>query len=226
MAIELKVKGTTEAYVLHPVKIVCLGKNYAAHAREFDSEVPEEPMFFVKTPSCLIADGEAIHLPRPELGIKRVDHEVELGVIIGRAARHVTAEDAMDHVLGYTVFNDVTARDLQKADTGRGWPWFRSKNLDTFGPIGPVMVLKDDLDPYNLTLELKVNGKTKQRASTKDMIVSIEETISTVSAYMTLEEGDVIATGTPEGVGPLVEGDIVEASVEGIGTLRNNVVQG
>ncbi|NMC03597.1 MAG: fumarylacetoacetate hydrolase family protein [Candidatus Lokiarchaeota archaeon] len=221
--IDLPIKGRDEHYRLHPVKIVCLGKNYAAHAKEFDAQVPTEPMFFCKTPTCLIADGQSIVMPGKELGIDRVDHEVELAVIIGKDCKNVTDREAMEHVFGYTIFNDVTARDLQKRDVAMQWPWFRSKNLDTFGPIGPCIVLAADLDPANVPLELKVNGIARQKSSTRELIFPVPKIISFISRYMTLEEGDIIATGTPEGVGPIKAGDVIEASITPIGTLRNPV---
>jgi 2-keto-4-pentenoate hydratase/2-oxohepta-3-ene-1,7-dioic acid hydratase in catechol pathway len=221
--IKLPIKGRNEIYGLHPVKIVCLGKNYAAHAKEFDAQIPSEPMFFCKTPTCLIADGQPIIMPRKDLGIERVDHEIELAVIIGKDCKDVAEIEAMDHVFGYTVFNDVTARDLQKRDVAKQWPWFRAKNLDTFGPVGPCVVLAKELDPMNLPLELKVNGTTKQKSSTREMIFPVPKLISSISRYMTLKEGDIVATGTPEGVGPIKAGDIVEATIEPIGTLRNPV---
>ncbi|MBN2151083.1 MAG: fumarylacetoacetate hydrolase family protein [Candidatus Lokiarchaeota archaeon] len=222
--ITLPIKGQGGTYELHPVKIVCLGKNYAAHAKEFDSQIPSEPMFFCKTPTCLISDGQKIRMPKKEeLGIERVDHEVELAVIIGKDCKDVAKAEAMEHVFGYTVFNDVTARDLQKRDIAKMWPWFRSKNLDTFGPVGPRVVLAGELDPRDLPLELKVNGVVKQRSNTREMIFPVPTLISFISKYMTLEEGDIIATGTPDGVGPIQAGDVVEATIEPIGTLRNLV---
>lgn len=221
--IKLPIKNHDETYGLHPVKIVCLGKNYAAHAKEFDAQIPSEPMFFCKTPTCLIANGQPIVMPRKELGIERVDHEVELAVVIGKDCKDVAEAEVMEHVFGYTVFNDVTARDLQKRDIAKLSPWFRSKNLDTFGPVGPCIVLAEELDPRDVPLVLKVNGLVKQKSSTREMIFPIPRLISFISSYMTLEEGDIIATGTPEGVGPIQTGDVVEATIEPIGTLRNPV---
>ncbi|MHA1369999.1 MAG: fumarylacetoacetate hydrolase family protein [Promethearchaeota archaeon] len=221
--IKLHVPGRNETYILHPTKIICLGKNYPAHAKEMDSDVPDEPLFFCKTPTCLIPNNEHIALPKPELGIRRVDHEIELAVIIGKTAKDVPSESALDHVLGYTIFNDVTARDLQSKDRSRGWPWFRSKNLDTFGPIGPNLVLKDDLNPNNLEMTLKVNGEIRQHGFTRDMHFKIDQLISIISGFLTLEEGDIISTGTPAGVGPLQDGDVVKAEIGAIGTLINPV---
>ncbi|MEX2718084.1 MAG: fumarylacetoacetate hydrolase family protein [Candidatus Sigynarchaeum springense] len=221
--IKLPIKNHDETYGLHPVKIVCLGKNYAAHAKEFDSQIPAEPMFFCKTPTCLIANGQPIVMPKQELGIERVDHEIELAVIIGADCKDVDERSAMEYVFGYTIFNDITARDLQKRDIAKQWPWFRSKNLDTFGPVGPCIVLAAELDPRDVPLELKVNGVIKQKSSTREMIFSVSRLISFISRYMTLQEGDIIATGTPDGVGPIQAGDIVEATIAPIGTLRNPV---
>ncbi|MHA1681023.1 MAG: fumarylacetoacetate hydrolase family protein [Promethearchaeota archaeon] len=222
--ISLPIKGKKDAsYTLHPTKIICMGRNYSAHARELGNDPPEEPLFFVKTPTCLIASGQPIIMPGIGTGIKRVDHEIELAVIIGTSTKDVTEDDAMKHVLGYTIFNDVTARDLQKVDIESKKPWFRSKNFDTFGPIGPALVLKEDLNPSNLQLVLKVNGETRQDANTREMIFSIPEIISFVSSFMTLEEGDIIATGTPQGISPIVGGDVVEAIIEPIGILKNRV---
>ncbi|MEX2682696.1 MAG: fumarylacetoacetate hydrolase family protein, partial [Candidatus Sigynarchaeota archaeon] len=178
---------------------------------------------FCKTPTCLIANGQPIVLPKQELGIERVDHEIELAVIIGADCKDVDEERAMEHVFGYTIFNDITARDLQKRDIKKQWPWFRSKNLDTFGPVGPCIVLAAELDPRDVPLELKVNGVIKQKSSTREMIFSVSRLISFISRYMTLQEGDIIATGTPDGVGPIQAGDIVEATIAPIGTLRNPV---
>ncbi|MHA1792058.1 MAG: fumarylacetoacetate hydrolase family protein [Promethearchaeota archaeon] len=212
-----------ETYELHPKKIICLGRNYRAHAKELGSDVPSEPIFFVKTPTCLIGNEDDIILPSEELGIKRVDHEIELAVIIGKRCKNVNEGDALGCVLGYTVFNDITARDLQKKDIERSLPWFRSKNLDTFGAIGPSLLIADGVDPQDLELILKVNGVVRQKASTKDMIFPVKKLISFISRYMTLEEGDIIATGTPKGVGPIKDGDLLEATIEPIGTLVNNV---
>ncbi len=221
--IKLPIKNHDETYGLHPVKVVCLGKNYAAHAKEFDSQIPSEPMFFCKTPTCLIANGQPIVMPKKELGIERVDHEIELAVIIGKDCKGVAEAEAMEYVFGYTIFNDVTARDLQKRDIAKLWPWFRSKNLDTFGPVGPCVVLAGEIDPRDVPLELKVNDHIRQKSSTREMIFPLPKLISFISRYMTLEEGDIIATGTPDGVGPIQAGDVVEATIEPIGTLKNPV---
>jgi len=205
-----------------PSKVLALAWNYRAHAEEGGREVPAEPVFFAKAPSCLIGHGECIVVPE---GIGRVDPEVELAVVLGRRARAVSAQEAYDYVAGYTVFNDVTARDLQRGDIQEGRPWFRAKSLDTFGPVGPWLVTSDEVgDPHGLTLELEVNGKLRQSASTADMLFSVPELVEYISQYITLCPGDVIATGTPAGIAPVRPGDEVVCRVEGIGTLINSVV--
>jgi 2-keto-4-pentenoate hydratase/2-oxohepta-3-ene-1,7-dioic acid hydratase in catechol pathway len=197
-----------------PTKIVALGRNYAAHAAEHGDEVPSQPLIFLKPSSAVIGPGEPIVCP-PQSA--QVEHEAELAVVIGRRARHVAAADAWDHVLGYTCANDVTARDLQRSDG----QWSRAKGFDTFAPLGPWIVT--DLDPTDLTVTCRVNGLVKQRASTADMVFKIPQTIEFITAAMTLEPGDVVLTGTPEGVSPIQAGDQVEVEIEGIGVLSNPV---
>lgn len=199
-----------------PSKIVCIGRNYRAHAAEFGHDVPTEPLIFLKPPSSVIAPGETI--VRPKIS-DRVDHEGELGVVIGKRCRHLRAdEDVRPYILGYTCVNDVTARDLQNKDG----QWTRSKGFDTFCPIGPVVV--DGIDPWaGVDVEARVNGTVKQHASTSDFIFDLDVLLRHIAQVMTLLPGDVISTGTPSGVGPLVAGDVVEVSVEGVGTLRNPV---
>jgi len=196
-------------------KIVAVGRNYAAHAAEHGDEVPSEPLIFLKPPSAVIGPNEPIVCP-PQSA--QVEHEAELAVVIGRRARRVTAADAWDYVLGYTCANDVTARDLQRSDG----QWSRAKGFDTFAPLGPWIVT--DLDPADLTVACRVNGQMKQQASTVDMVFKIPQLIEYITAAMTLEPGDVVLTGTPEGVSPIQPGDHVEVEVEGIGVLRNPVV--
>lgn len=197
-----------------PTKIVALGRNYAAHAAEHGAEVPGQPLIFLKPPSAVIGPGEPIlHPPQSE----RVDHEAELAVVIGRRARRVAAPDAWDYVLGYTCANDVTARDLQRSDG----QWSRAKGFDTFAPLGPWIVI--DLDPTGLALICRVDGQVKQQASTADMVFKIPQIIEFITAAMTLEPGDVVLTGTPEGVSPIQPGDQVEVEIEHIGILRNPV---
>lgn len=199
-----------------PSKIVCVGRNYLEHARELGNEVPERPLIFFKPPSALVADGEAIRLP-PESA--RVEHEGEIAVVVGTRARHVSTDEALRFVAGYAPLNDVTARDLQKTDG----QWTRAKGFDTFCPMGSV-VPADGIDPSALEVICRVNGEVRQRGRAADMAFDIPTLIAYISSVMTLEAGDVIATGTPAGVGPLRPGDVVEVEIPGIGILRNPVV--
>jgi 2-keto-4-pentenoate hydratase/2-oxohepta-3-ene-1,7-dioic acid hydratase in catechol pathway len=198
-----------------PSKIVCVGRNYADHASELGNELPKEPLLFFKPPSAVINPGDEIVYPRQSA---RVDFEGELGVVIGRRCRNASRDTALDYVLGYTIVNDVTARDLQKSDG----QWARAKGFDTFAPIGPWIV--SELDWRNARLKTRLNGAVKQDASTASMIFDIPVLIEFISAAFTLEPGDVIATGTPSGVGPMQIGDTVAVEIEGIGTLTNRVV--
>ena len=212
------------APILRPPKIVGVGLNYRDHAMEQKKEPPSAPLLFAKAANVVIGDGDAIRIPT---GIsEKVDYEVELGVVIGKAALRVKRAEALSHVFGYTVFNDVTARDIQQGDK----QWFRGKSFDTFAPMGPVIVSADELKPDRLILELILNGKQAQKGSTADMIFDVPAIIEYASACFPLEVGDVIATGTPSGVGVfrtppvfLKKGDEVAARIEGIGTLRNPV---
>jgi 2-keto-4-pentenoate hydratase/2-oxohepta-3-ene-1,7-dioic acid hydratase in catechol pathway len=198
-------------------KIVCIGQNYLAHARELDHEPPEEPMLFLKPASAIIGDGEVI-----EAGpVGRVDHEVELALIIGRTARKVPEKDALSHVSHLAVFNDITAREMQGEARQAGNPWTLSKGMDTFAPMSRPVPISTVKDVHDLDLELRVNGEVRQKGNTGDMVFGPEKLVSYISAYMTLEPGDIIATGTPEGVSPLNDGDRVEATVAGVGTVRN-----
>ncbi|ASA78455.1 fumarylacetoacetate hydrolase family protein [Thermococcus sp. 5-4] len=208
-------------YELRPSKIICLGRNYAEHAKELGHEVPKEPVIFLKPPSSLIGPKEAIILPRKS---KEVHHEVELAVIIGKRGRRIPRERAMDYVLGYTILLDITARDLQWEAKRKGLPWTVAKGFDTFAPVGPRVVDKRELDVSDLELGLRVNGEIRQLARTSEMIFKIPEIIEYISGIMTLEPGDIIATGTPAGVGPLRHGDRVEAWIDGIGTLEEDVL--
>ncbi|NJE61834.1 fumarylacetoacetate hydrolase family protein [Thermococcus sp. 21S7] len=208
-------------YNLRPSKIICLGRNYAEHARELGNEVPKEPVIFLKPPSSLVGPKQAIILPR---GSGEVHHEVELAVIMGKRGRRIPREKAMDYVLGYTVLLDITARDLQREAMRKGLPWTVAKGFDTFAPVGPRVVDKRELAVDDLEIGLKVNGEIRQLARTSEMIFKIPEIIEYVSGVMTLEPGDMIATGTPAGVGPLRHGDRVEAWIEGIGTLEEDVL--
>lgn len=205
-----------------PQKIIGIGRNYGKHARELGNEVPEEVVFFAKAPSSLIATGEDIHLPA---NVGRVDHEGELALVIGKTAKNVSAGEAMDYLAGYSLVNDVTAREIQNLDKNKGLPWFRAKSYDSFCPFGPYLVPAAEIaDPHNLTLTVSVNGKIRQNGHTGDMIFSIAELIAYVSRHLTLMPGDIIATGTPDGVSPLLAGDIVEVEIQGLGKLTNRVV--
>lgn len=200
-----------------PSKIVCIGRNYGAHAKELGSEVPKEPLLFLKPPSSLLDPGGTIELP---VESERVEHEAELGVVIGRRARFVAEEDALAHVFGYTCVGDITARDLQRKDA----QWTRAKGFDTFCPVGPEIVT--DLDPAALDVRCRVNGQLRQSGNTRDMIFPIAALIAYVSRVMTLEPGDLIATGTPEGVGPLAAGDRLEIEIPPVGVLSASVARG
>ncbi|HCM25472.1 MAG TPA: hypothetical protein DIC34_02805 [Treponema sp.] len=231
--IRLPVAGGSAFYELSPSKIVCIGLNYREHVKEskvFDNkqrEVPTEPVLFAKTPNVLIGTGETIVIPAfladyafPE---PRVDHEAELAVVISRRCKNVAEKDALSFVLGYTCFNDVSQRNVQKSDTSG---WFRGKSFDTFGPVGPVLVPADRLrDPQALSISCRVNGVVKQSSSTSAMIFSVARLISFISKNMTLEAGDLICTGTPSGVSPIKHGDRVEVEIEGIGILTNDVTE-
>lgn len=199
---------------VEPSKIICVGRNYVAHAKEHNAEVPEVPLIFLKPPSSLIGSGATILLPPQS---QQVEHEAELVIIIGKRGRWIQAEDAQQYILGYTVGNDVTARDLQFRDN----QWTRSKGFDTFCALGPW--LETEFDPADAMVSCHVNGDLRQMASTRDMVFSTRQLIAFISSIMTLEPGDAIFTGTPAGVGPLQDGDVVEASVEGLGVLRNPV---
>lgn len=198
-----------------PTKIVCVGRNYSEHAAELGNEMPKEPLLFLKPPSAVIASGDLIEIPPIS---ESVEHEGEIGVVIGRRARRLAeADDPLSYVLGYTCLNDVTARDLQRRDV----QFTRGKSFDTFCPVGPFVV--SGLDPSDLRVETRVNGETRQRGRTSQMAFPIPHLVRYISHCMTLEPGDLIATGTPAGVGPLLDGDTVEVEVEGVGLLLNRV---
>lgn len=197
-----------------PSKIVCVGRNYADHAKELGNEAPSEPIIFLKPPSALLAPGGTIVRPPQS---QRVDFEGELAIVIGRIAKNVKASDWRGYVRGFTCANDVTARDLQKKDV----QFTRGKGFDTFAPIGPCIV--DDLDVADLRITTRVDGETRQDGRTSQMIFSCGAMVEFITAVMTLEPGDVILTGTPAGVGPLSAGETVEVEIEGIGVLRNVV---
>jgi 2-keto-4-pentenoate hydratase/2-oxohepta-3-ene-1,7-dioic acid hydratase in catechol pathway len=199
-----------------PSKIVCVGRNYREHAAELGNKMPDEPLLFLKAPSAIIASGDSIELPSQS---QQVEHEGELGVVIGRQARKLTeTEDPLDYVLGYTCVNDVTARDLQRKDV----QFTRGKSFDTFCPVGPFIVA--GLDPFSLVVTTRVNDSVKQSGHTADMAFSVPFLIRYIANVMTLYPGDLIATGTPAGVSPMNDGDVVEVEIEGIGVLRNTIL--
>jgi 2-keto-4-pentenoate hydratase/2-oxohepta-3-ene-1,7-dioic acid hydratase in catechol pathway len=199
---------------VHPSKIVCIGRNYPAHAAEHGAEVPTQPLIFLKPPSALIGPGDEIRLPPQS---ERVEYEAELVVVIGSPVYRAPTELAMDHVFGYTLGNDVTARDLQRSDD----QWTRAKGFDTFCPVGPW--IETDFDPADAILTCHVNGELKQMGSTRDMVFNIPQLITYISSVMTLLPGDLIMTGTPSGVSPLSVGDVVEVAIDGLGRLANPV---
>lgn len=202
-------------------KILALGKNFKAHAEEFGEEVPTDPLYFSKLPETLVPTGATVV---PPTGYdRRLDHEVELAVVIGLAGRDIAAEDALEHVAGYTIANDLTLRTLQGEDRKAGRPWFRAKNFDGACPLGPTFVPRDYLDPTALELTCTVNGEVRQAANTRDLVVGLPEAIAHLSTHMTLHPGDLILTGTPAGVGPLGNGDEVLCKIEGIGELFTRI---
>jgi 2-keto-4-pentenoate hydratase/2-oxohepta-3-ene-1,7-dioic acid hydratase in catechol pathway len=199
-----------------PSKIVCIGRNYAAHARELGNAVPERPLIFLKPPSAVIYNGESIVLP---LESQQVEHEAEIGVVIGKRARHVAESEAMEVVSGFLPLNDVTARDLQKLDV----QFTRAKGFDTFCPIGDAVPIHR-ADWRSLEVVCRVNGELRQHGKASDMVFGIPALIAYITRVMTLEVGDVIATGTPEGVGPLRPGDTVEVELFGLQSVQNPVI--
>jgi 2-keto-4-pentenoate hydratase/2-oxohepta-3-ene-1,7-dioic acid hydratase in catechol pathway len=199
---------------VQPSKIVCIGRNYAAHARELGHDIPSEPLLFLKPPSALAGPGDAVLLP-PESA--RVEHEAELVVVVGKRSKNVSTADALAHVFGYSCACDVTARDLQRKDV----QFTRSKGFDTFCPVGPW--IETELDPAAARVLCRVDGQTRQDGSTADMIFDVPTLVAYVSRMMTLEAGDVILTGTPEGVGPLVAGNALEVEIAGVGVLKLRV---
>jgi 2-keto-4-pentenoate hydratase/2-oxohepta-3-ene-1,7-dioic acid hydratase in catechol pathway len=197
---------------ISPSKIVCVGLNYIDHAKELDMEIPEEPIIFIKPSTATIGHYDNIIYPKSS---SQVDYEAELGIVISKEAHHVRSDDASDYIGGYTVINDVTARDLQRKDV----QWTRAKSFDTFAPIGPC--IETELDPMDQNISLRINSKLKQNSNTKNMIFNVYELVEFISDIITLKAGDMISTGTPPGVGPMNIGDTVEVEVEGIGILKN-----
>lgn len=205
---------------LVPRKIICVGKNYARHAAELNSTVPEEPILFLKPSTALIGSGGTVLLPPQS---REVHHEVELVVVIGREGKHISAEEALDYVAGYALGLDMTARDLQQKAKAAGHPWTVSKGFDTFAPLGPVVPASVVSDPQQVQLRLKVNGVVRQDGTTADMVFSVAQLIAYCSEIFTLQPGDLLFTGTPEGVGPVQAGDVLEAESDVLPPLRVRV---
>ena len=202
-------------------KILCLAKNYVKHAREFGAEAPKEPIFFAKLPDTLVAHGDDVVIP--SWLETRVDHEAELALVIGEEARDLEPGEALACVAALTVANDLTARSLQGADRKQGYPWLRGKNMDGFLPLGPALVPSGFLDPHDLNVSCTVGNEVRQDASTRDLVVRIPEALAWLSRHLTLRPGDLVLMGTPEGVGPLEDGDVVRCSIPPIGSLLTTV---
>lgn len=214
MEASMPLEAVTLSPPLLPGKIICVGRNYLEHVKEQNADVPTTPLIFLKPPSSVIGPYQTIFLPPQS---QQVDHEAELVVVIGKRGRWIAPNAASGHIFGYMVGNDVTARDLQRRDG----QWTRSKGFDTFCPLGPW--IDTDIDPTDVMITCHVNGELRQMASTRDMIFNIDQVIAYISSIMTLEIGDIIMTGTPAGISPLHDGDIVEVSIDGLGKLRNPV---
>ena len=210
-------------HTVRPGKILCIGRNYAAHLREMGdvADLPVEPVVFLKPSTALIPSGGTVILPSQS---NEVHHELELVVVIGEGGRHIPETEALNHVAGYALGLDVTARDLQAISKANEGPWSIAKGFDTFAPLGPLTPASNISDPQSLTIELKVNGEVRQHGSTAHMIFPVARLVSFLSSVFTLEKGDLIYTGTPEGVGPIKDGDVLEATGTGLGPLRVNVV--
>lgn len=213
----MEIKLPTSGLVVRPGKLICIGRNYASHAAEMRSEVPEEPVIFLKPSTALVGQGGKVIIPRMS---QDVHHEIELVAAIGRGGKHIALEDARNHVDGYALGLDMTARDLQSDAKRNGLPWSVAKGFDTFAPLGPLVKAHDVGDPQNLEFELRVNGEVRQKARTSDMIFSVAFLISYCSRIFTLLPGDLIFTGTPEGVGPVRDGDLLEATGAKLPGLR------
>ena len=207
---------------LDPSKIVCLLRNYADHAKELKNAVPTQPRFFLKPPSSLLPEGGSILIPGTS---KELHHEVELALVISDECSRVRPEEAMEHVLGYLVMLDITARDIQDEAKSKGLPWAEAKGYDTFAPYCRRFARKEDIDWRGRRIHLSINGNIRQDGNTSDMIFPVETIVSSVSQVMTLEEGDIVLTGTPAGVGPLRANDIIKAGIDGIGEGTFRVAQ-
>lgn len=218
----LDTAGLTPLLPLRPSKIVCIARNWRSHAQERGHDLPDRPIYFVKTENCVIGPGVPIPVPTD---VGRVDHEGELGVVISRKAQRIKAEDASRFIHSYTVINDVTARTLQHDLSRQSLPWYAAKSMDGFAPLGPFLVLPGEAEPLTgKRIVVKVNGETRQDGSLDDMNWKVPELLETVTRYITLEPGDMIATGTPAGVGPIQPGDEVTVEISGIGQLKNPVI--
>jgi len=213
---------------INPSKIICVGTNYMDHIEETKLEIPKEPVLFPKTLNCLISNDQPIIYPKmlyEDPKMNRVDYEVELAFIISKTCKHIKAANSYEHIQGYTVFNDITARKMQIKDIFSKLPWFRSKSFDSFGPIGPRIADVNEIkDPHDLNLELRLNGEIKQHSNTKYLLFKIPELMEYITRFFTLVPGDIIATGTPSGIGPIKPGDVLDATIEKIGTLSNKVI--
>lgn len=210
----------TAGQTLRPGKILCIGKNYARHAAEMQSAVPEQPMVFLKPTTALVPDGGAVVIPPPS---NDVHHEVELVAVIGRAGKNIPEADALAYVDGYAVGLDMTARDIQQRAKEKGHPWSVAKGFDTFAPLGALVPAAEVGDPHDLTIRLTINGEVRQVGHTGDMVFSVAHLIVFCSTIFTLEPGDLLYTGTPEGVGPVAPGDRLVATVEGMPALHVSV---
>ncbi|MDY0293006.1 MAG: fumarylacetoacetate hydrolase family protein [Candidatus Methanomethylophilaceae archaeon] len=204
-----------------PGKIISIGWNYRSHLTETEAQLPSEPVVFFKAPSCLIGDGEEIRIPK---GMANVQHEVELALIFGKTGKDIHESEALSYISKVAVFNDITARDLQDQARKEGNPWAVSKSIDTFGPISKPVPIRKLENIQDLRMELTVNGKVRQTGRTSLMVFTIPKLVSYVSKFMTIEKGDIMITGTPEGVSEIVPGDVVCAKIDGVGSVTNRVV--
>lgn len=218
----LKIQNENSKEYLKPAKVICIAQNYPKHAEEMKSSIPRYPYFFIKPDTALLHSGEDIILPALS---QEVHHEVELAVIIGRNGKHISEDEALSYVLGYAVFLDLTARDIQRDGKKTSRPFGLAKSFDTFAPISEVMPAEKVSNPMNLLLHLEVNGEIRQHAYSSEMLFPIPTLISFLSEVMTLKRGDIIATGTPEGVSEIREGDMVFAEITGVGRLHHKVVR-
>ncbi len=215
--VELPVNSVRLLAPAEPSKIICIGRNYVEHAKEHNAEVPKVPLIFMKPPSSIIGTGDAILLPPQS---QQVEHEAELVVVMGKRGKNILAEAAYTYIYGYTIGNDVTARDLQRSDG----QWTRAKGFDTFCSFGPW--IDTDFDASDAIITCRVSGQPRQMASTRDMVFNVSQLVAFISSVMTLEPGDLIFTGTPAGVGPLIDGDEVTVEIEGLGKISNPVRKG